>query len=79
MKRVQCLPINTATSDAYGLLGIRPIQQEPDLENLHFLVMSFQTKTRLNMRSPSVNGWMDGWVGGLMDGWMDGWVGGWVD
>ena len=37
MKRIQCLPINTATSAAYGLLGIRPIQQELDLRKLTLL------------------------------------------
>ena len=35
MKKIQCLPVNTATSAAYGLLGIiRPIQQELDLRKL---------------------------------------------
>ena len=34
MKHIQCLPINTATSAAYGLLGIRPVQQELDLRKL---------------------------------------------
>ena len=37
MKRIQCLPINTATSAAYGLLGTRPIQQELDLKKLTLL------------------------------------------
>ena len=37
MKRIQCLPINTATSSAYGLLGIRPVQQELDLRKLTLL------------------------------------------
>ena len=36
MKRIQCLPIGTATS-AYGLLGIRPIQQELDIRILTLL------------------------------------------
>ena len=37
MKRIQCLPINTATSAAYGLLGIRPVQQELNLRKLTLL------------------------------------------
>ncbi|MEW8547288.1 MAG: reverse transcriptase family protein, partial [Candidatus Thiodiazotropha sp.] len=37
IKRIQCLPINTATTAAYGLLGIRPIQQELDLRKLTLL------------------------------------------
>ena len=36
MKRIQCLPIGTAAS-AYGLLGIRPIQQELDIRTLSLL------------------------------------------
>ena len=34
MKRIQSLPVNAATATAYGLLGIRPIQQELDLRKL---------------------------------------------
>ena len=34
MKRIQCLPVGTATPAAYGLLGIRPIQQELDIRKL---------------------------------------------
>ena len=37
MKRIQCLPVGTATSAAYGLLGIRPIQQELDIRKLTLL------------------------------------------
>ena len=37
MKRIQCFPINTATWAAYGLLGIRPIQQELDSRKLALL------------------------------------------
>ena len=33
-KRIHCLPFNIATSTDYGLLGIRPIQQELDLRKL---------------------------------------------
>ena len=34
MKRIQSLPINAAIAAVYGLLGIRPIQQEFDLRKL---------------------------------------------
>ena len=37
MKRIQCLPVGTATSAAYGLLSIRPIQQELDIRKLTLL------------------------------------------
>ena len=37
MKRSKCIPINTTTSAAYSLLGIRPIQQELDLMKLTLL------------------------------------------
>ena len=37
MKRIQCLPVGTASSVAYGLLGIRPIQKELDIRKLPLL------------------------------------------
>ena len=37
MKRLKCLPLGTATFVAYGLLGIRPIQQELDIRKLTLL------------------------------------------
>ena len=47
MKRIQCLPINTATSAAYGLLGIRPVQQKLDLRKLTFLGKVLHNKNTL--------------------------------
>ena len=47
MKRIQCLPINTATSAAYGLLGIRPVQQELDLRKLTLLGSVLHNKNTL--------------------------------
>ena len=47
MKRVQCLPVGTATSAAYGLLGIRPIQQELDIRKLTLLGNVLQNKNTL--------------------------------
>ena len=47
MKRIQCLPINTATSAAYGLLGIRPVQQKLDLRKLTLLGNVLHNKNTL--------------------------------
>ena len=47
MKRIQCLPINTPTSAAYGLLGIKPVQQELDLRKLTLLGSVLHNKNTL--------------------------------
>ena len=47
MKRIQFLPTNTATSAAYGLLGIRPIHQELDLRKLTLLGSVLHNKNTL--------------------------------
>ena len=38
LRRIQCLPNNTANVAVYCLLGVRPIEQEIDLKKLSFLV-----------------------------------------
>ena len=38
LRRLQCLPNNTANVAVYCLLGVRPIEQEIDLKKLSFLV-----------------------------------------
>ena len=47
MKRIQCLPVNTASSTAYCLLGIRPIQQELDFRKLTLLGSVLHNKNTL--------------------------------
>ena len=51
MKRIQCPPINTATSAAYGLLGIKPIRQELDLKKLTLLGNGFLYKDTLEFET----------------------------
>ena len=57
MKRIQCLPINTATSAAYGLLGIRPLQQELDLRKLENTLEYEITQRQLAVKSFGSKSW----------------------
>ena len=47
LRQIQRFPINTSLVAVYGLLGVMPIEQEPDLTKLTFLVSVLLNKGTL--------------------------------
>ena len=69
MKRIQCLPINTATFDAYGL------HQEPDLRKLTLFGYVHLNKNTF-VYEIAQRQWVDGRVGRWVNWWMNGLIDG---